>query len=201
MTDSAASDARCRWLGGANEECKPMDPGCGVSTNPDHARSVLKGYIGIEVESNPVALVTNPEIKDRIRKDIADDLKVPESAVQVEVGTGPVGSASFYQVALKSQTTGKYVEIGSSGDLVASSADFTTLSVRHDKDNAFLVSIGSKNVRVKWNKDDFSFLTEAGEALVEGDSGRVVFGKKNRSRTRGQLPRHQIVDHKTCKGL
>merc|ERR1719487_1384713 len=34
MKEQAESDARCRWLEGANEECKPMDSDCGVSTNP-----------------------------------------------------------------------------------------------------------------------------------------------------------------------
>jgi hypothetical protein len=178
MKEQAESDARCRWLGNVNEECKPMEPDCHVSTNPGKEESVLKGYIGLEAENNPVALVTNPGMKDQIRKDIADDLKVPVSAVQVEIGTGPVGSASLYQVALKSQTTGKYVEIGSGGDLIASSASFTTLSIEHEKGNTFLMKSGSKKVRVKWNKDDFSFQTEDGEAFVEEDGGRVVFGRK-----------------------
>jgi len=177
MKEEAGVDARCRWLGGANDECQPMASDCGVSTNPEDKISLLKGYIGLEAENNPPALVTNPQIESRIRKDIADDLKVPESQVKVAVGTGPVGTASLYQVALKSQTTGKYVEIGSGGDLVASSPSFTTLSIRHEKGNTFLVNSGSKNVRVKWNKDDSSFQTEAGEDFVEDESGRVVFGR------------------------
>jgi len=154
-----------------------MESDCGVSTNPEEKESMLKGYIGLEAENNPPALVTNQGIEDQIRKDIADDLKVPESAVKVAVGTGPVGSASLYQVALKSQTTGKYVQIGSGGDLVASSPSFTTLSIRHEKGDTFLVSSGSKNVRVKWNKHASSFQTEAGEDFAEDEIGRVVFGK------------------------
>jgi hypothetical protein len=89
MKEQAESDARCRWLGNVNEECKPMEPDCHVSTNPGKEESVLKGYIGLEAENNPVALVTNPGMKDQIRKDIADDLKVPVESVQVEVGTAP----------------------------------------------------------------------------------------------------------------
>merc|ERR1719478_841794 len=118
MKAQSGINARCRWLGRADEECQPMEGGCGVQL---HQESVLKGYIGLEAENNPPALVTNSKIKDQIRKDIADELKVPESAVQVEVGTGPVGSASLYQVALKSKKTGKYVMVGSGGDLIASS--------------------------------------------------------------------------------
>lgn len=97
--------------------------------------------------------------------------------MRVEVGTGPVESASLYQVAMKSPTTGKYVEVGADGDLVASSTNFNTLSVRHEKDDTFLVKGGSKEVLVKWNKDTSSFQTEAGEHALEDESGRVVFGK------------------------
>lgn len=178
VREQAKHSTRCRWLGHAAETCQPLAPECGVSTNPLDQKTVLKGYIGLDAENNPPALVTNPEIKSKIRKDVADDLGVPESAVRIEVGTGPIGSAGLYQVAMKSLKTGKYVELGSEGDLVASSTDFKTVPVKHEQGNVFLVSGGSTEVRVTWNKDTSSFQTEGGEHAVEDSNGHVVFGAR-----------------------
>jgi hypothetical protein len=148
-----------------------------VTTNPDDEASLFKGYMGLDAENNPPALVTNEKVKDALKQVVADKLGVPVDQVEIVIGTGPVDSVSLYQVAMKSPKTGKYVEAGPDGSLVASSTSLKTLDARHAQGNSFLVSGGSNEVMVKWDKDTSSFQTEAGDDVLEDQDGHVIFGR------------------------
>jgi hypothetical protein len=169
--------ARCKWLGEDGKQCPKMDSSCGVSTNPDKEESLFKGYMGLDAQNNPPALVTNEKVKEALKQVVADKLGVPVDQVEIVIGTGPVDSVSLYQVAMKSPKTGKYVEAGPDGRLVASSTSLKTLDARHAERNIFLVNGGSSEVKMKWDKDSFSFQTEAGDDVLEDQDGHVIFGR------------------------
>jgi len=192
MKDDIRSQAdpqtRCQWLGQVGEKCPEVDPSCGVSTNPTSEPSLVKGYMGLDAESNPPALVTNENVKDALRQVVADKLGVPVDQVVIVIGTGPVDSVGLFQVAMKSPKTGKYVEAGPDGSLVASSTSLKTLKARHAQGNSFLVSDGSSEVMVKWDKDTFSFQTETGDDVLEDQDGRVIFGKDPDRRLQVDFP-------------
>jgi hypothetical protein len=193
MKKQTDEQTRCKWLGRVGEECPLMDAACGVSTNPLHKESLVQGYIGLDAENNPPALVTNDKVKGTVKQLISDNLGVPESQVQVEIGTGPVDAISLYQVALKSPKTGKYVEAGPDGNLVASSMVLKTLDAKHSKGNSFLVKGGSNEVLVKWNRDNLSFQTEAGEDALEDEDGHVIWGRDPDRRLEVSFPGFKSV--------
>jgi hypothetical protein len=179
---------RCQWLGEDGKKCPETDPSCGVTTNPDDEASLFKGYMGLDAENNPPALVTNEKVKDALKQVVADKLGVPVDQVEIVIGTGPVDAVSLYQVAMKSPKTGKYVEAGPDGSLVASSTSLKTLDARHAQGNSFLVSSGSNEVMVKWDKDTSSFQTEAGDDVLEDQDGHVIFGKDPDRRLQVDFP-------------
>jgi hypothetical protein len=183
---------RCKWLQQVGKKCPELDPSCGVSTNPDKEESLFKGYMGLDAENNPPALVTNGKVKDALKQVVADKLGVPVDQVQVVIGTGPVDSVSLYQVVMKSPKTGKYVEARADGTLVATSTSLKALEAKHWRENSFLVSGGQdtmpKEVLVKWDKDTLSFKNEAGDDLLEDQHGRVTFGRDPDRRLQVDFP-------------
>jgi hypothetical protein len=194
-------EAKCPWLGWSHQKCKPIDPSCGVNMNPLHRPSLLKGYLGLDAESNPPALVRNSAVKDKLKGLIADKLGVPEEAVAITIGTGPVESLSLCQVAMKSPRTGKYVETGPDGHLVASSTTLKTFGAKHQQwndgfklggistiDNFLVEARGAQEVLVQWNKDKFCFQTETGENVVEDEYGHVVLSKSSDKRLQVDFP-------------
>jgi hypothetical protein len=181
----------CPWLAEGGKKCPELDSSCGVSTNPDKNESLFKGYIGLDAENNPPALVTNDKVKDALKQVVADKLGVPVEQVEIVIGTGPVDSVSLYQVAMKSPKTGKYVEAGPDGSLVASSTSFKTLDARHAHGNSFLVTGGFNEVMVEWDKDTLSFQTDAGDVFLEDQDGRVTFGKDPDRRLQVNFPGYE----------
>jgi hypothetical protein len=178
---------RCQWLGQVGMKCPKLDPSCGARLKKEE--SLFKGYMGLDAENNPPALVTNGKVKDAVKKVIADKLGVPVDQVEVVIGTGPVDSVSLYQVVLKSPKTGKYVEAGLDGSLVASSTSLKTLYARHAHGSSFLVSSGSnEEVLVKWDKDTLSFQAESGDDALEDQDGRVIFGRSPDRRLQVDFP-------------
>jgi len=175
----AAPKTHCQWLAEVGKKCPEKDPSCGVSTNPDKEESLFKGYMGLDAENNPPALVTNDKVKDALKKVVAGKLGVPVDQVEIVIGTGPVDSVSLYQVVMKSPKTGRYVEAGPDGSLVARSTSLKALDAKHLQGNSFLVSGGKdimpKGVLVKLDKDTLSFQNEAGDDLLEDEHGHVTF--------------------------
>jgi len=96
QAETADSGNACPWLAAVGEECPTVDATkCGVVTNPTAQPSLVKGYVGLQAESNPAALVTTPGVKESIRSALAEDINVPEDAVVVTVGTGPLDGVSL----------------------------------------------------------------------------------------------------------
>lgn len=205
----AAPGTKCAWLGRSGEACAPIHPSCGVNLNPMKRKSLLKGYIGIEAANNPPALVRSESVRQRVKETIADKLGVPAEAVEISIGTGPVGSASFFQVAMKSLLTGRYVEPGPDGHLVTNSPRSTTFEaslgewgntfhlggVSSNQKKRLVLNQGAplEEVLVKWNENDLSFQTSAGEHVAEDEDGHVVLSRNIARRLQVAFPGTSFV--------
>jgi len=92
-----ASGNKRHWLAEVGSSCTGPDPSCGItSANPTSRPTLFKGYVGLQA-SNPSELVTNPAVKDAIQSKLADAIRVPEAAIMVKMGSGPVGGTSLLQ--------------------------------------------------------------------------------------------------------
>jgi len=192
-------DGRCPWLAEAGVECRPPAEDCGVKLNPDSRETLLKGYMGIEAENNPPALVTNGKIKDKLRETISEDLHVPKDAVKVAIGTGPIQQK--FAASLMSAKTGKYVQSGTDGYLKVNGS-LTTFDVSFDplnggftmknigeKDKYLTTGEGGSNLLEWQNESDstFYFQNKEGEYLVEGQDGFVTFSNAKADRLQAQF--------------
>jgi len=92
LEDSTAESGNvCHWLTATNLECTNPEATCSVDLPP----AVVEGYVGLQADTNPSALVTKPEVKDSIGAKLAEDFNVPADTVKVTVGTGPLGEVSL----------------------------------------------------------------------------------------------------------
>jgi len=95
--ETGASGNKCPWLAEAGDSCVSEDPSCGVSLTPAGG-ALFKGYMGLDAAQNPPALVRSPAVTAAIRAILSKALNIPEEAIIVVVGTGPIGQVSFLQL-------------------------------------------------------------------------------------------------------
>jgi hypothetical protein len=87
---TAESGDKCHWLASVGDNCTAPNASCGVYVNSGPL-SLFRGYIGLDAERNPPALVRTPEVWSAIKSALAGSLGISEDVIVVIVGTGPIG--------------------------------------------------------------------------------------------------------------